>query len=483
MDDNARLHYLQLLSRPDVGVDIHQEAYKRLQLRHVDGTWRTKEDAQGWEQRNRAIEQAFTKWGGRIQKLQAAIDGSQETKRNEAIQELSALDDPQIIVALEAALSYAGDRFSEEAVKSLTQFPQYEATQALLRCAVLTPFVGAREVAVTSLKQRPKHDYVPLLMAGLREPIKTKFAIQVSKNGHVRYSHAVLQENAHQRVAQISNQFVSPMMYRVRSGRFEPGLGEGDPARGEGNSALLYTIEQMNIAAQSATQIELSASNTNFEITDANSRVFDILERTTEQALPSEPAPWWTWWQNYNEYYWPKPSYWAYQNQSSYYFSGVRLHSCFLAGTPVRTETGLQAIETIRAGDRVIAQDQDTGELAYKIVLRKTIRPPAKMLRINVGKEQIVTTLGHPFWVSGHGWKMAKELKAGDFLHCLDGAARITSVEALVKEEQAHNLVVDDFNTYFVGNTGLLVHDNEFRKPTRAIVPGLVASAELPAGK
>jgi hypothetical protein len=33
--------------------------------------------------------------------------------------------------------------------------------------------------------------------------------------------------------------------------------------------------------------------------------------------------------------------------------------------------------------------------------------------------------------------------------------------------------VVDDDNTYFVGQSGLLVHDNEFRKPTRSIVPGL----------
>jgi hypothetical protein len=36
---------------------------------------------------------------------------------------------------------------------------------------------------------------------------------------------------------------------------------------------------------------------------------------------------------------------------------------------------------------------------------------------------------------------------------------------------------VDDFNTYFVGQQGLLVHDNEFRKPTRAIVPGLTEEA------
>ena len=35
-------------------------------------------------------------------------------------------------------------------------------------------------------------------------------------------------------------------------------------------------------------------------------------------------------------------------------------------------------------GDRVLAQDQDTGELSYKIVLRCTVRPSAKLIRIQV---------------------------------------------------------------------------------------------------
>jgi hypothetical protein len=135
--------------------------------------------------------------------------------------------------------------------------------------------------------------------------------------------------------------------------------------------------------------------------------------------------------------------------------------------------TGRGPIETIRPGDRVLSQNQDTGELAYKVVLTKTLRPPTEMVRIQVKDENVVTTLGHPFWVVGHGWKMAKELKEGDLLHRLDGATRITAMTS-APEAAAHNLVVDEFNTYFVGETGLLVHDNEFRKPTRSTVPGMV---------
>ena len=104
------------------------------------------------------------------------------------------------------------------------------------------------------------------------------------------------------------------------------------------------------------------------------------------------------------------------------------------------------------------------------------------MARITAGGETIITTLGHPFWACGHGWKMAKQLAAGDLLHSLNGAVPIEAASPLDGKHGAHNLVVDDFNTYFVGQSGLLVHDNEFRKPTRAIVPGYL-SEEGSAGR
>jgi len=67
-------------------------------------------------------------------------------------------------------------------------------------------------------------------------------------------------------------------------------------------------------------------------------------------------------------------------------------------------------------------------------------------------------------------------------LHSLGGAVRIEKV-APAGEDKAYNLVVDHFNTYFVGQQSLLVHDNEFRRPTRAIVPGLVEETPAAARK
>jgi hypothetical protein len=235
-----------------------------------------------------------------------------------------------------------------------------------------------------------------------------------------------------------------------------------------------------NATATETNFVQLEVSLANTPVNESNRPVFYALRETTGQQIPDNAGQWWQWWEDYNEYNWPKPTYYQYTTNYSQYLTrppvyvmsaGVG-HSCFLAGTRIRSLTGLVPIESVQPGDRVLSQDQDTGELAFKFVLRTTVRPPTKMVCVRIGDERIFATLGHPFWVEGHGWKMAKELTAGDLLHSIGGAVRIDSIET-AQEAQAHNLVVDGFNTYFVGQQGLLVHDNEFRRPTRAIVPGL----------
>jgi intein/homing endonuclease len=149
------------------------------------------------------------------------------------------------------------------------------------------------------------------------------------------------------------------------------------------------------------------------------------------------------------------------------------MHSCFAKGTPVWTKTGLRQIETLALGDLVLAQDVNTGELKYVPVIGRTVRPPSQILKITTDGEKILATKGHPFWVTGVGWRMAKELADGAMLHGINKSSGIRSVEP-AGETEAYNLVVADFNTYFVGEHGFLVHDNTPRRPTRALVPGVV---------
>lgn len=296
-------------------------------------------------------------------------------------------------------------------------------------------------------------------------PLQLQFSISVDRTAvHYIRASAVETANARQVVVEKQTRFVAQLNPRSLS---------MSPIRNPWLRGQALQAELNSVLAD-AHGAELQQLYSQAQTSAANRHVFEALEEATGEQLPREAGQWWSWWQSYNEYNWPKPTYYAYQNEVRSTPYAIASSSCFLAGTLVQTQRGPAPIESIRPGDRVLAQDQDTGELAFKLVLRTTLRPSTRMVCLHAGGEQITTTLGHPFWVSGHGWKMAKELTSGERLHSLAGSVAIEKIEP-VEANQVHNLVVEDFNTYFVGNQKLLVHDNEFRKPTRATIPGLIA--------
>ena len=139
------------------------------------------------------------------------------------------------------------------------------------------------------------------------------------------------------------------------------------------------------------------------------------------------------------------------------------------------TVNGMRGIERIKSGDFVLAQNPDSGELAYRPVVATTVGPPLPLMNIRLGDTLLSCTKGHLFWVCGSGWKMAKELKTGDWLHTADGMVQIDSVEPK-DDAVCYNLVVAECNTYFVGKDMVLVHDITPRNLSYPIVPGLAAA-------
>jgi hypothetical protein len=488
--DRARLHYAQVLAHAAADADMKSEAVKELDLQKLGDAWLTREEFEARKAEARATEAAVTKWGPRLKRLQMLIDSDDFKRRDAAIAEFHQIDDPALIAVLPLMMSEAGDRFQEEAVKRLAGFGEYEATVALTKVAVLSEYGFVRTAAARELGKRPLHEFVPILLGGLTAPFKMEYQIRWDRTGRISYTSAVLREGPSGNLLLVSQGLSVPR--RV----FSPPVVDDQTVRvyapevpkstkivtRSGKTAAQAFAEQLQVAQSQAAIDQSRTALANASIADANKRLFDALAQSTNQQLPYDPLQWWSWWQDYNQYQWPRPTAYVYQSSAQTYLYGISQHtqvvgtrgySCFVAGTQVRTETGTTPVQSIQAGDRVLAQDQDTGELAYKVVLATTIRPPTKTLTITAGEERLTTTLGHPFWVNGEGWKMAKELAAGDALHTLTGSLKIEKIET-APDAPAYNLVVDDFNTYFVGHQGLLVHDNNFRRPTRAIVPGLV---------
>jgi len=88
-------------------------------------------------------------------------------------------------------------------------------------------------------------------------------------------------------------------------------------------------------------------------------------------------------------------------------------------------------------------------------------------LRIKLGDDSVVATGIHRFWKAGVGWVMARDLKPGDRLRTVDGTATVASV-ATETVAPVFNLEVDGGQSFFVGNRGLLAHDNSLVLPVTA---------------
>ena len=137
--------------------------------------------------------------------------------------------------------------------------------------------------------------------------------------------------------------------------------------------------------------------------------------------------------------------------------------TCFTGDTEVYTSDGLVCIEEISVGDEVLAYDYETGETELKEVLNVWVKETDEILHVSTSDgETIDTTTNHPFYVEEKGWVAAGDLEIGDILCTVDSdkiEVTDTELEKLDEPILVYNLDVADFDTYFVGEYGVLVHN------------------------
>ncbi len=206
--------------------------------------------------------------------------------------------------------------------------------------------------------------------------------------------------------------------------------------------------------------------DTNAGINRCNDAALPVLQAITGQDLKAEPELWKSWWSDQLGYAYQtsipetKPTYTDFVTDPTIPPHGA----CFGAGTPVQTMDGPRPIESIKVGDAVLSQGTTTGQLAFEPVVAVHRNQPAATLRIKICGESIVATGIHRFWKAGKGWTMARELKAGDRLRMVGGIVMIDAIEA-DKTQPVYNLDVAVNRDFFVGTSGLLVHDFGFVQP------------------
>jgi len=471
--DEAAVHWQAVLSfAPD-----DAEAMRALKLKLHNGRLLNPRElaaARAWDAREK---EAARKWQPQIIKWRDAIVEGNPTERQAAVDGLNSIRDPAAIPALKAVL-LRNDRGAKQPelyrayISVLSKMPDEEATHALLEQAL----VGDVELAAPGLKGRPLASYVPYLIAALPSDVK------LSARGDVMYSPTgwILQEREFTIQIPELNYSSTRVVRDATEVLAIPGWDGDNPALRWVPFAVTDKVQNVVAdAIQFKTQLEAQQRRIDQDVSQRRSRIEKALLASTTFEQVDSRAEWLAQLQLALETYTPAqfPENEPVSSRETIERRSLlvlRSPSCFPAGTLVATQLGSAAIESLKPGDRVLSQDPETGELAYQAMRGVTLRPAAPLVEIEAGGETIRATRGHPFWINGQGWLMAKHLKAGQYLHTPDGPLKIERIGEQPAQE-AYNLVVSDFATYFVGPQKILVHDNQPLQGTGMLVPGLAA--------
>ena len=162
---------------------------------------------------------------------------------------------------------------------------------------------------------------------------------------------------------------------------------------------------------------------------------------------------------------------------------------CFVEGTMIATEGGLVPIEKVQVGDSVYSENPDTVEKGVKFVSQTFVRQTNELTHIKTGDEIISTTPEHPFYVPQRGWTASSELRVGDKLLLRAGDAIIiewVEHEILEMPVTVYNFEVEDWHTYYVSDSAVLVHNacgmNNHRVLKDTTIKGYKVSMDLERG-
>jgi hypothetical protein len=558
--DEERAHWTQIL----LDDPSNSEAEAGLGLKMFMGSLMTNSQIEAVKKQRAEEEKALAEWKPNVARWRKSLEIGSESEQAQALAEIQQIADPAIIPALEwgvfsdspklAAKRDTASRFQRQAIALLGRLPQQRATYSLTGYSVLAPQAELRSLAADELKKRPLHDFVPILLSGLANPIRFDYAMSFDPSLGVATYHSVASQEGPDAVRQVEYSKSATGLRPTVKAIHSAGVDKFSSIDFTGKQATKTQITKWDGATASVTPgpsnltevpgamalarqgqfLTAKLESQNARIEQMNQRIDSVLERVAPQQAPvsasdvsdeSEAIPdsanaksssstastgptstadhWWNWWADYNES--PPPykqvisaaysdttgrrnrdqytsTYSSTSREVTYNRPVIHFHPdtpgnafhCFAAGNLVTTATGPVAIEKVQIGDRVLAQNPSTGELAFKPVLATSKSPPAKLLRVTTSRGTVRLTLGHSFWTVGKGWRMAKELCVGDRIHAIDGYSTVTAIESQ-PEEPVYNLTVADFGTFLIGDGQFLVHDNTVRLPSRALLPGFAA--------
>ncbi len=144
-----------------------------------------------------------------------------------------------------------------------------------------------------------------------------------------------------------------------------------------------------------------------------------------------------------------------------------KVDPCFPPGTWVHTPAGLRPIEQLQPEEPVFTYDIEHNCAVVRPILKVHKNWSGHLVSLKVNHETILATRRHPFWdPRGLQWVEACELKAGMVVQDSTGASVVLADVQVDRAPTAtYNLEIADYHTYFVGETGILVHNGSGTEP------------------
>ena len=455
-------------------VPSHEAAWKRLGYkkdgsRYVTDLQLTKEKAEA-----DARTKAHKYWMTVLTRLRRRL--ADETNRNESARALEAITDPAAARSVWVIFADGDTSLQKLAVQLFGQIDSADSTRALAALAITSESGEVRGRSIETLRRREPREIASFLIEHLldpwldTDPILYHYAFYPIGWDDIGSPGVLWVEGPQYNVMKTYTVEESRLFV---AGEIVPTVAANYPTRvmtqrNRQTSDLATIIGQ--IINESAGY--LSGAKRHVEkVDERNARIIRTLVMTTGQNLGGDREVWRRWWTEEKGYAYESPLAPPRQDLTRRYFKPTyedNIHltssSCFAAGTPVETLTGPRAIESVQIGDQVLSQDPGSGALSYQSVIAAVHNKPAALLKIELGHDVIQATGIHRFWQPGRGWVMARDLKPGDSLRALGGVVEVKSVTQ-GQVEPVYNLKLMQGQSFFVGQQGLLVHDNSAVEP------------------
>jgi Pretoxin HINT domain len=464
--------HLTVVTQLDPG---RESAWKRLGYKRHGSRWLTAAELGERIAQSEARTKADRHWTALLNRWRSWLEV--ESRRPEAAKALQEVTDPNAVRAIWAIFASGKTSQQKLAVQLFGQIDSPDSTRALATLAIASESGEVRGRSIETLRRRDPREIATYLIGQLRDlerdrdPILYRYLLQpIGWNAIGALGYLFIRGPFYDifRTYTVDESFnVLPSGEAPITTDVPDYVNRIMSQRRRQVSDLFAFVSQ--IVSDFEGKIPVPASRLADQMTlERNMRIIDVLGKINGRYLGKDPDVWRKWWADEQGYAYessaPRTRPDLTRSVDKPILTSTFHLSCFAAGTPVHTLSGLRPIESVRIGDQVLTQDPRTAELSYQPVIAAVQNKPDRLVEIDLGKEVVRATGIHRFWKAGQGWVPARDLKPGDSLRALGGVAVVNGVKH-GRLEPVFNLKVMHAESFFVGQSGALVHDNSAVEP------------------